>query len=45
MPVTWNSTLGAIGVDTNPDGLATVEVDREGNFIKHEYLSAERLWN
>ena len=34
---------GAIGVDTNPDGLGTVDIDREGNLISHEYLSSQRL--
>lgn len=34
---------GAIGVDANPDGLAIVEVDRQGNLVKHEYLSNQRI--
>ena len=42
-PIIYKLSNGAIGVDSNPDGLATVEVDRDGNLIKHEYLSAERL--
>jgi IS605 OrfB family transposase len=34
---------GAIGVDCNPDGLAVVEVDADGNLLKHKYLLGERL--
>lgn len=34
---------GAVGIDANPDGLALVEVDRQGNLVKHEYLSNQRI--
>ena len=34
---------GAIGVDANPDGLGTADIDREGNLISHEYLVSNRL--
>lgn len=34
---------GAVGVDANPDGLAVVEVDNQGNLVKHEYLSNQRI--
>ena len=34
---------GAIGIDTNPDGLAVVETDKSGNLVGHRYLHAERL--
>lgn len=34
---------GCIGVDTNPDGLGTVEIDSEGNLLHHEYLSNPRI--
>jgi IS605 OrfB family transposase len=34
---------GVIGIDTNPDGLGTAEIDKEGNLINHEYLSSQRL--
>lgn len=39
----YNLSNGAIGVDSNPDGLALVEVDREGNLSKHKYLSNQRI--
>ena len=42
-PVLYKLSNGAIGVDTNPDGLGTVEVNREGNIISHEYLYLQRL--
>jgi IS605 OrfB family transposase len=42
-PILYKLCNGAIGVDTNPDGLGTVNIDREGNLISHEYLSSERL--
>jgi len=34
---------GAIGIDTNPDGLAVVETGRDGNLLSHTYLHADRL--
>jgi IS605 OrfB family transposase len=34
---------GAIGIDANPDGLALVEVDNQGNMIRHECLSNQRI--
>jgi IS605 OrfB family transposase len=34
---------GAIGIDANPDGLAVVEVDKQGNLVKHEYVSNQRI--
>ena len=34
---------GVFGIDTNPDGLAVVELGPDGNLLNHEYLSAERL--
>lgn len=34
---------GTIGVDVNPDGLALVEIDLNGNLIKHEYISCQRM--
>lgn len=34
---------GVIGVDTNPDGLAVVEIGKDGNLIKHEFLECARL--
>ena len=34
---------GALGIDTNPDGLAIVETGRDGNLLGHQYLHADRL--
>ena len=34
---------GAIGIDTNPDGLAVVEIGQDGNLLEHKYLQAERI--
>ncbi|GAG00609.1 unnamed protein product, partial [marine sediment metagenome] len=34
---------GVLGIDTNPDGLAVVETDKEGNLVKHQYLESQRL--
>jgi IS605 OrfB family transposase len=34
---------GCIGVDTNPNGLGTAEINREGNLLHHEYLSNPRI--
>ena len=34
---------GAIGIDTNPDGLAVVEIGHNGNLLCHQYLRADRL--
>ena len=35
--------FGAIGIDTNPDGLAVVDVGSDGNLLEHFYLHADRL--
>jgi IS605 OrfB family transposase len=34
---------GAIGIDTNPDGLAVVNIGSDGNLLGHFYLHADRL--
>ena len=34
---------GTIGVDTNPDGFAVVEVDKSGNLKSQAYISGQRL--
>ncbi len=34
---------GTIGIDTNPDGLALSEIDREGNLLRHDYLFNQRI--
>jgi len=34
---------GVLGIDTNPNGLAVVEIGKDGNLIKHEFLECARL--
>jgi IS605 OrfB family transposase len=34
---------GCVGIDTNPDGLAVVEIGKDGNLLEHRYLNSERL--
>jgi len=34
---------GAIGIDTNPNGLAVVETDKKGNLLKHFFLKNNRI--
>jgi IS605 OrfB family transposase len=34
---------GAIGIDTNPDGLAVINIGLDGNLLEHFYLHANRL--
>jgi len=34
---------GAVGIDTNPDGLAVVNIGFDGNLLEHFYLHADRL--
>ena len=34
---------GCIGIDTNPDGLAVVDIDKSGNLLEHIYLSNSRI--
>jgi len=34
---------GVIGIDTNPNGLAVVEIGKDGNLINHEFLECARL--
>lgn len=41
-PIYWFSN-GAVGIDTNPDGLAVVETNKEGNLVRHQYLESQRL--
>lgn len=36
-------TDGAIGVDCNPDGVAVVEVTRDGNLKRHQYEQEQRI--
>ena len=39
----YGFSSGAIGIDTNPDGLAVVETDKSGNMIRHRYLGSQRI--
>jgi IS605 OrfB family transposase len=39
----YNFASGAIGIDTNPDGLAVVNIGSDGNLLEHFYLHADRL--
>ncbi len=49
--ISWEETApeqietdpGAIGIDTNPDGVALVETDESGNLLHHRYLQYQRL--
>ena len=34
---------GCLGIDTNPDGLAVVEIDKSGNLLEHMYLTNPRI--
>ena len=34
---------GSVGIDTNPDGLAVVNIGQDGNLLEHFYLHADRL--
>lgn len=34
---------GAIGIDTNPDGIAVVETDKSGNMVRHQYFGSQRI--
>jgi len=40
---TYLCSNGVLGIDTNPDGLAVVEIDSDGNLLNHEYLISHRL--
>ena len=37
------TVAGCIGIDTNPDGLAVVDVTEDGNIRSHAYLKEQRL--
>lgn len=41
--VSIETVPGAIGIDTNPDGVALVETDGDGNLVHHRYLQYQRL--
>ena len=36
---------GAIGVDLNPQGIAQTEIDREGNFVRSEWIHLPELFD
>jgi len=40
---TTSSKEGVIGIDINPDGIALVETNGDGNLVHHEYLYAPRI--
>lgn len=41
--VTRPAAQGAIGIDCNPDGLAVVETNEEGQLLHHHYESEQRI--
>jgi IS605 OrfB family transposase len=41
--ITSDPFYGTIGVDTNPDGCALVETNKDGNIVKHVYEQADRI--
>jgi IS605 OrfB family transposase len=43
VPLAYRCSNGTIGIDTNPDGLAGVETDREGNLLGHHYFQNDRI--
>ena len=42
-PVVTDKTLGSVGVDCNPDGVAVSELNDNGNLIKHFYLKNDKI--
>ena len=34
---------GAVGIDCNPDGVAIVDVDKNGNLLEHRYIRKQRM--
>jgi IS605 OrfB family transposase len=41
--MSFNDKNGVIGIDTNPDGIAVVETDYNGNLLSHQYIKKERI--
>ncbi len=35
--------VGAIGIDCNPDGVALVDVNKDGNLLAHRYIRKQRI--
>jgi len=42
-PSLLSMNSGAIGVDTNPDGLGISEINNTGNLIFHSYMKSQRI--
>ena len=42
-PSQIDTDCGAIGVDTNPDGVALTEIDINGNMLSHKYIRKQRV--
>jgi len=41
--IQFNDKNGVIGIDTNPDGIAVVETDYNGNILSHKYIKKDRI--
>jgi IS605 OrfB family transposase len=41
--IKFNDKNGVIGIDTNPDGIAIVETDYNGNLLSHQYIKKDRI--
>jgi len=41
--ITQSTEKGAIGIDCNPDGIALVETDADGNLLHHQYEREQRI--
>lgn len=41
--IKFNDKNGVIGIDTNPDGIAVVETDYNGNLVSHKYIKKDRI--
>jgi len=39
----FDDSNGVIGIDTNPDGVAVVETDSDGNILCHHYIKKDRI--
>jgi len=42
-PLLQPQVPGTIGIDINPDGIALVEVDSNGNMLSHRYIEKQRI--
>ncbi len=42
-PLSFDDGNGVIGIDTNPDGVAVVETDSDGNILCHCYIKKDRI--